>query len=155
MRFDLTVNEFAHALASNQSLRVFDPDTWRPYCHVKDFARLIKLVIEDKSGRTDFEVFNAGGDGNNATKRTITQLIRKHTSLGAIEFAQNGGDPRNYRVSFKKVRETLGFLPEYDLEYGIKEVIAATVEGVFLDAVKHPTGFGNYVLEKHLTDVLL
>ena len=38
MRFDLTVNQFTKELKLNKKLQVFDENTWRPYCHVKDFA---------------------------------------------------------------------------------------------------------------------
>ena len=46
MRFDLTVNQFTRSMLLNDELVVFDADTWRPYCHVIDFARLIELVDE-------------------------------------------------------------------------------------------------------------
>ena len=41
MRFDLSVNEFAANLFFNKELLVFDEYTWRPYCHVRDFAQLL------------------------------------------------------------------------------------------------------------------
>ena len=47
MRFDLTVNEFTRELAIGNELLVFDADTWRPYCHVRDFSRLIAKVLEE------------------------------------------------------------------------------------------------------------
>ena len=46
MRFDLTVSEFTRDLALGKELLVFDAHTWRPYCHVRDFARLIQRVLE-------------------------------------------------------------------------------------------------------------
>ena len=45
MRFDLTVNEFVKTLEQKKELIVYDADTWRPYCHVKDFEKLIKIII--------------------------------------------------------------------------------------------------------------
>ena len=41
MRFDLTINEFVKDLFLYKEVKVYDENTWRPYCHVKDFARLI------------------------------------------------------------------------------------------------------------------
>ena len=46
MRFDLTVNEFIRDIFLNKDLEVYDPDTWRPYCHVNDFAELIYLTLD-------------------------------------------------------------------------------------------------------------
>ena len=54
MRFDLTVNEFARDLYFNKKLEVYDPDTWRPYCHTRDFARIIELVLKAEKNKVDF-----------------------------------------------------------------------------------------------------
>ena len=35
MRFDLTISEFVREVWSGRELLVYDPDTWRPYCHVE------------------------------------------------------------------------------------------------------------------------
>ena len=48
MRFDLTVNEFTFDLLHKKVLEVYDPNTWRPYCHVKDFARIIFSVLNEE-----------------------------------------------------------------------------------------------------------
>ena len=74
MRFDLTISEFTRDLALGKELLVYDANTWRPYCHVQDFARLIQIVIESPKNKVSFEVFNAGGDSNNATKQMIIDL---------------------------------------------------------------------------------
>ena len=62
MRFDLTVNEFVKDLYEKGEILVYDADTWRPYCHVNDFARLVRVVLEAPSDAINFEVFNAGGE---------------------------------------------------------------------------------------------
>ena len=60
MRFDLTVSEFTRDLAIGKELLVYDAHTWRPYCHVLDFARLIQMVLEAPKEKVSCEVFNAG-----------------------------------------------------------------------------------------------
>jgi len=45
MRFDLSVSEFTRDLFFGEELLVFDEHTWRPYCHIRDFARLIEIVL--------------------------------------------------------------------------------------------------------------
>ena len=51
MRFDLTVNEFAKDMYQKGETLVYDADTWRPYCHVNDFARLVRMVLEPQNQR--------------------------------------------------------------------------------------------------------
>ena len=53
----------------NKKIDVYDPDTWRPYCHVLDFARAIQKVLESDISKITFEVFNVGNSINNATKK--------------------------------------------------------------------------------------
>lgn len=147
MRFDLTVNEFTRELFLGKHLEVFDPDTWRPYCHVSDFARLVEIVIEASSEKVAFEIFNAGGDKNNHTKRDIVKIISEHGLGGNAEFVSGGRDPRNYRVDFEKVRSILGFEPKYSVEYGVQELLAALAQNIFPREKSGERIFGNYEIE--------
>jgi nucleoside-diphosphate-sugar epimerase len=147
MRFDLTVNEFTRALAIGQELIVFDANTWRPYCHVKDFGRLIQMVIEAPHTKIAFEVFNAGGDINNFTKQGVVDTILTLLPNAKVQYQEHGSDPRNYRVNFQKVRDTLGFEPKYTVHFGVTELLSAINEHVF-DRVDLMRNFhGNYEIK--------
>jgi nucleoside-diphosphate-sugar epimerase len=113
MRFDLSVSEFARDLFFGEELLVFDEHTWRPYCHVRDFARLIDIVLNAEDEKVAFQVFNAGGEVNNFTKKMIVDTIVSYIPEAKIKFGANGSDPRNYKVSFQKVKNTLGFEPKF------------------------------------------
>ena len=60
MRFDLTVNQFTKELFNKNPLNIYDENTWRPYCHVKDFSRLIEIVLNEKKEKLNFQIFNSG-----------------------------------------------------------------------------------------------
>ncbi len=147
MRFDLSVSEFVRDLFFGEELLVFDEHTWRPYCHVRDFARLIDLVINADSEKVYFEVFNAGGEINNFTKKMIVDTIASYIPEAKIKFGANGSDPRNYKVSFKKVKGTLGFEPKYTVKDGIEELINAFKIGVYSDSLANRNRYGNYEIE--------
>ncbi|MBH30556.1 MAG: NAD-dependent epimerase/dehydratase [Candidatus Marinimicrobia bacterium] len=147
MRFDLTVNEFTRELLLGNELLVYDAHTWRPYCHVLDFARLIQIVIEAPAEKVLFEVFNAGGEANNATKQMIVDYILEKIPDGKVRHKKHDSDPRNYRVSFDKVKETLGFEPKYTIEDGIAELIDAIKNHVFDRIDENPNFFGNYEIQ--------
>jgi nucleoside-diphosphate-sugar epimerase len=146
MRFDLTVNEFVRELFLGSELVVYDADTWRPYCHVRDFARLILRVLECPPEAVSFQVFNAGGDANNLTKRQIVKLVLKHVPNGRVMYRDNSLDRRNYRVDFRKVRQTLQFEPEFDVDYGVREIIAALRSHLLDDVDTRFNFYGNYEL---------
>lgn len=144
MRFDLTVSEFTRDLALGKELLVFDAHTWRPYCHVRDFARLIQIVLEAPKQRVENEVFNAGSDINNYTKQMIVDAILEYLPNSRVRYQEHGSDPRNYRVDFHKVREELNFLPQYTVKNGVAELLSAMENRVFEHVDKNPNVYGNY-----------
>ena len=150
MRFDLTINEFTRDLFLKNNLVIYDPDTWRPYCHVNDFADLINKVLESEKSKINFEVFNAGGDKNNSTKMGIAECLKKYFPKFNVSIKQKGSDPRNYRVNFSKVKNVLNFEPKHTIEDGVKEIILALKEGKFLDPHKYDDNLGNYKINNEL-----
>ena len=144
MRFDLTVSEFTRELATGKELLVFDAHTWRPYCHVRDFARLIQKVLEIPNELVANQVFNAGGDVNNFTKKMIVDEILNHVPGANVKYQEHGTDPRNYRVNFNKVRETFDFEPAYTVKDGVEELLGAINNHVFDYVEEQRNFYGNY-----------
>jgi nucleoside-diphosphate-sugar epimerase len=144
MRFDLSVSEFVRDLYFGQELLVFDENTWRPYCHVRDFARLINLIINAETNKIYFEIFNAGGEINNFTKKMIVETIKSYLPNAKIKYGANGSDPRNYKVSFKKAKDMLGFEPKYSVKDGIEELINAFEIGLYRDSIENKNKYGNF-----------
>jgi nucleoside-diphosphate-sugar epimerase len=144
MRFDLSVSEFVRDVFFGEELLVYDEHTWRPYCHVRDFARLLETVICAGKGKVNFEVFNAGGDVNNFTKKMIVDEILKFIPDGNVRYGENGSDPRNYKVSFNKVKKVLGFEPQFTVTDGISELVNALQIGLYADSMKDKNKYGNY-----------
>ena len=147
MRFDLTINEFTRDIALGKELVVFDPDTWRPYCHVRDFAEIIRLVLAAPKELVANEIFNAGSESNNFTKRQVVELITKYVPSAQIEYREHGADPRNYKVNFSKIREVLAFEPRYSVEMGILEVLSYVTSEDFVFSQSNQNYYGNYVLD--------
>lgn len=146
MRFDLTVSEFTRAMFRKDDLLVFDADTWRPYCHVQDFAELIRRVLEAPAERVGSEVFNAGGDINNFTKQMIVDAIKHELPDAPVRYQEKGPDPRNYRVDFSKVHKRLYFQPSFTVTDGVKELIKGLGQHLFDDVQARRTFYGNYEL---------
>jgi len=147
MRFDLTVSEFTRELALGRELLVYDANTWRPYCHVRDFGRLIDLVFKAPAEKIAFEVFNAGGEVNNYTKQGIVDAILEQLPNAQVKYKEHGVDTRNYRVDFSKVRKNLNFEPRYTVPDGIKEVLGAFENHSFDHVDEQRNLYGNYELQ--------
>jgi nucleoside-diphosphate-sugar epimerase len=147
MRFDLTISEFVREVWQGNELLVYDPDTWRPYCHVRDFADVLGRVLAAPAEDVSFEVFNAGGDVNNYTKRMIVDELVKRIPEVRIKYQVKGSDPRNYRVDFAKISNRLGFTPKYTVQDGIAELSDALDLHLF-DHVEARRNFhGNYEID--------
>ena len=144
MRFDLTVNQFVKELSVEKKIEVYDPDTWRPYCHVKDFARAIHKVLNAKKKDINFEVFNCGSDQNNYTKKMLVDEIKQLIPNGTIIYKENDLDPRNYRVDFSKINSVLDFKTEYSIKDGIEEILNEINNNRF--DFNSNNLFGNYIL---------
>ena len=143
MRFDLTVNEFAFIAAKGEKLEVYDKETWRPYCHVRDISSAIIHALEAPSHLVAGDVFNVGSDENNYTKAKIVEEILGHIDA-EVAFVDGGGDPRNYRVSFAKIRNNLDFQCQHSVSDFIPELISAVRAGLYNQPDELRGFFGNY-----------
>jgi nucleoside-diphosphate-sugar epimerase len=133
MRFDLTVNEFTRDLWADRELEVFGEQTWRPYLHVRDAARAIRAVLEAPVETVRGEVFNVGRSSENYRKQDIVEAVREQVDSGRVSFVQRDSDRRDYRVSFDKVRNVLGFETLMTVPDGVAEVVAALEREAFGD----------------------
>lgn len=125
VRFDLTVNEFSKDLAMGKELVVFGEQFWRPYCHVVDLCRGVIAILNADDDKVAFDVFNVGCTEENYTKQMIVNEIQKQLPDCQIKYVQKNEDPRDYRVSFEKIKEVLDFKITKTVLDGIAQIIAA------------------------------
>lgn len=123
MRFDLTVNEFTRDLWAERELEVFGELFWRPYIHVRDAARAIALVLASPKEKVSGTVFNAGHSDENYRKLDLVELITGRLGRGDVEYVSRDEDPRDYKVSFEKIKDELGFEPKMRVPDGIDEIV--------------------------------
>jgi len=128
-RFDLTVNEFTKELALGRELVVFGEQFWRPYCHVVDLCRSVLAVLEAEEEKVAFDVFNVGDTAENYQKQMIVDEILKQLPGSRIRYVSRNEDPRDYRVSFEKIKERLGFRISMCVPDGIRQIIQVVRDG--------------------------
>jgi nucleoside-diphosphate-sugar epimerase len=133
MRFDLTVNEFTRDLWAGRELEVFGEQFWRPYVHVADAAAALATVLAAPRARVSREVFNVGRTDENYRKLDLVGLITGRLGRGDVSYVHRDEDPRDYKVSFEKVRRELEFMPGRRVPDGIDELVDALEAGRFGD----------------------
>ena len=134
MRFDLTVNEFTAELLLRGRLEVYGERFWRPYVHVRDAAEAIRTVLEAPVEQVRGRVYNVGDSSENYQKQQLVELIQERLDDDlAIEYVTVAEDPRDYRVSFERIEQELGYGVTTKVPQGIDEVIAAISNGDIAD----------------------
>jgi nucleoside-diphosphate-sugar epimerase len=133
MRFDLTINEFTRDLLLTGDLVVYGEQFWRPYIHVRDAARATAAALEAPEGAVAGAVFNVGDTRENYRKLDIVELLRERIPAGEIQFVHKAEDPRDYRVSFEKIKQELDFEARTTVPNGIDEIIALLRSGLLDD----------------------
>ncbi|MGI0021541.1 MAG: NAD-dependent epimerase/dehydratase family protein [Nitrososphaeraceae archaeon] len=127
MRFDLVVNLFVGQAISKHKIVVEGGDQWRPFIHVVDAADAYVLALEKTRSKMK-GIFNLGADELNHQLKEIAKFVK--SSIPDVRVEQsNNTDRRNYRVSFAKIKKTLGFRAEKSVTDGIAEIKNAIVSG--------------------------
>ena len=147
MRYDLTVNQFVREAYYKKYIEIYDGDTYRPYCHVKDFSKIIqKIIINKDTERFKNQIFNVGRDDNNCSKKELVHKIAKQIPNFEYKFVENSSDQRNYIVNFSKIKDQLLFKPKFSIDDGIYEILKSLKNGLhpFSDRER----YGNYELIK-------
>jgi len=127
-------NEFTRDLVTKRHLVIFGAQFWRPYIHVRDAAEVFRLVLAAPLECVAGQVFNAGDSSQNYQKGQLVEMIRAQLDFETqVEQVERQEDPRDYRVSFDKVRKHLAFSASRTVEDGIREVRTAIEDGLFTD----------------------
>ena len=67
-------------------------------------------------------VFNVGDTSENYQKRMIVEEVKRTIPNAKIKYVQKDEDPRDYRVSFEKIKNELGFTITKRVSDGIREI---------------------------------
>jgi len=124
MRFDLVVNTMTMSAFTEGQINVFGGNQWRPLLSLKDAAEAYIKVIKTNTGN---RIYNVGSENQNYRISEVAGLVKqgiKEASGKDIPVNVEGDsvDARNYRVSFKRIQEELGFNVKYTIPEAAKEI---------------------------------
>mgnify|MGYP000011744200 FL=1 len=151
MRFDLAINLMVLNAVTRRTIYVLGGGRqWRPFVHVRDAAQAFVEMLVAPEDRIDRQVFNVGADELNFQIHDLAWTVRD--TLADLDVSvvpvPDDQDKRSYRVSFRKIRETVGFEPRCNLKDSILEMARAIRSGQLGDTndtrfytVKHISTF--------------
>lgn len=133
-RFDLVANLFVALAMNNQVITVTNGKTWRPFVHVDDVANSIITVLKTPQEKVSRQIFNVGDDSLNYKIEDLAKLVKnivRHEKRVSIVLKKTHQDPRNYKVSFKKIKNDLRFQTETTMEEGLLEIVNHFKKGTY------------------------
>ena len=114
-RFDLVANRFVIMAIKKIKINLFGASSWRPFISVNDVSRILIKVLKAENSIVRNQIFNVGGNKENYRIMDIIRTIKKYIPI-SFEFSKKNEDERNYKVSFKKIKKVLKFVPRDNLK---------------------------------------
>ncbi len=147
MRFDLVVNALTVRAAVDGRIQIYGGQQWRPFVHCQDAAEAFVHAATAPDKAVHGAIFNVGSTEMNYTIAQIGEIVARQVGDVDVEVIDVIDDPRNYRVSFKKIQKALGFNATYDITAGVDEMRRAIANEPDLRAYAEPA-FSNVKVMK-------
>jgi len=129
MRFDLVVNIMTLNAFKDQEITIHgDGLQHRPLIHIADISRAFVKAIDSSTQVVEGQIFNLGV--TNVNIADLAQTVADTLPMDIeIKYQPNNNDARDYTVSFEKMRNRLGLIPQMQIKDGITEVFHAALRG--------------------------
>ena len=100
--------------------------------HVRDVVKGIILGLQAGEDKVRGQIYNLGTNQGNFTKDEVVALVLKRLPETRVQYKDLtfGGDMRDIKVSFDKIKEQLGFETSYTVDDGVREVLHALQSGL-------------------------
>ncbi|MDD5421887.1 MAG: NAD-dependent epimerase/dehydratase family protein [Candidatus Omnitrophota bacterium] len=123
MRFDLVVNTMTKTAVKSGRISVHGGGKqWRPMLHVDDAAEAYIKCLEAPIHRIRGEIFNVGSEDENYRIIRLAEIVKGCVPGSKLVMEGKANDPRNYSVSFAKIRKALKFRPVVRMEKGVMDI---------------------------------
>lgn len=126
MRYDLVVNTFVKdAMMKGYVTLHYGGQMWRPLVDVRDAARAFVLAIEAEESLVHNQIFNvvAGNFRISELALRVVDALRESGVPAEVRSTFQYAGIRNYRVSGKKILQTLGFSPVLTVDESVRHMV--------------------------------
>ena len=122
MRWDQAVNGMVKNIFQTRKISVNGKSHRRPFLHILDFVNACQMMLKASQKEISGELFNVGSDDLNYNMEMLVKEIVNSIDE-KIEIELNDmPDNESHTVSFKKIKETLGFKTKHKIKFGALEV---------------------------------
>lgn len=138
MRFDLVVNTMTMTSYLEKQIKVFGGEQWRPLMHVTDASNAYIKVLDSDIDLIRGKIYNVGSEIQNYRIKDVASNIAEtinglsHNKIPVVK-EQTNVDVRDYRVSFKRIQDELGFEVKHTVSKAAKEIYEKLCSGIIKD----------------------
>lgn len=127
LRLDLIVNILTNHAVNNREITVFGGEQRRPNIHIQDVTDLYVSSMEWPDEAIDGNIFNAGYDNQRVIDiaETTRSVVGEDVGIKTMET----DDLRSYHISSEKIKRELGFIPQFSIEDGVRDLVTAFDSG--------------------------
>lgn len=150
MRFDLAINIMTMRAWKHRVIYIMGGgEQWRPFLHVKDASRAFIAAMNADSDKIVGQVFNVGDNSQNFRIKQLAAFVTDVIPNVAIHQIPDDPDKRSYSLSFKKIKEALGFEITCKIHEGIVEIKHALESGLLVpeDPTAHTLNWYKSLIE--------
>lgn len=124
-RLDLVTNLFTYQAWKNKKIKIYGTGMqYRSLIHVKDVAKAFVDVLEKPRFMRSGKIFHVGEEKNNMKVIEIAELVKKIIpGTEIIILKDKPSDKRDYFINCSKIKNTIGWRAEWDVEKGIRDLI--------------------------------
>jgi len=128
-RLDLSVNILTNHAINKGEITVFGGTQKRPNLNIEDMVRVYKLMLDAPHEKIQGEIFNAGYQNNSIME--LAQVVKKvveeeYPDIGEIGIkVTESDDNRSYHINSDKIKNVLGFEPQYSIEDAVRTLCKA------------------------------
>jgi len=113
-RLDLVVNILVNHAYTNNKIKVFGGDQYRPNIHIDDMTDFYLMSLAVDKNLINGETYNIGS--KNQTVAEIANIVKQSIGEQVEVEVSAVDDPRSYRISSEKVKRELNFSTQYTID---------------------------------------
>ena len=128
-RLDLVVNILTNHAVNNRKIKVFGGEQLRPNLHVKDYCSAVELLLSVPAAKIQNETFNVGFQNLSIkeisllVKSTVEEIYPERPPVDIVTTPSD--DNRSYHINSDKIKNQLGFVPQFTIEDAVRDLALA------------------------------
>jgi len=138
-RLDVVVNILTNLAYHKREISVFGGNQLRPNIHIKDMAEAYILLLNSPKEKVAGKVFNVGYE--NQTVLELAETTKSVIGDDVKLVTSKTHDNRSYHISSKKIKDELGFYPQYSIKDAIEGLRDAFDQGLVEDSLENEKYF--------------